>query len=159
MIYDIIDKFNNASDQLIVDMVNESLYNTDLKLQLLSKKEGSVLKIDNYEVRFKKVNLTGYSKTFYDVVRDDEIIYNDICLSISLISLLKNLISNKPENHNTNILILDRKYSAILGDILLYKQLIKTVKSPIKKSILLAKYEGRYDSSVRIKDQIEKNYK
>lgn len=155
----VLDNLEIATTDLIQELVNESLYNLDLKLQLFSKKKKTFIKIDNYIVKLKKIDLMGYQKTFYDIITEDEVLYKDICLSSTLIQLLKNLLSNKPQSHNDSLIVLDIKYSAILGDMLLYKKMLKTVESPFKKSVLLAKYEGKYDASIRIKDQIRKNHK
>jgi hypothetical protein len=155
----IINKFDKSSNELITELVNESISNLDLKLQILKNVDNNCLYIDDCIIEIKKSNIFGHFKNYYDIYHRDELIYDDICLTISAVNIVKNILGKSPKSYNDNIFILDKKYSAILNDIFYYKKLIKNVKSELKKNILLSKYEGKLDSLTRIKEQIQKNYK
>jgi hypothetical protein len=155
----IINKFEKSANDLIYEMVNESKYNLDLKLQLLTNKENNFLYVDDCVIEVKKLSIFGCIKNYYNVYYRDELIAEELCLSISAINVIKNILDKNPKSYIDNIITLDKKYSAILNDIFYYKKMIKNVKTQLKKDILLSKYEGKLYTLSRIKEQIQKNHK
>lgn len=155
----ILNSFTDVIDSAITDMLAESEYNKELKLAILSTEFDNHILIGDYMVTKKQINIWGSYKNFYMVHNGtDELLFDNICLSYTLIKLLFRLLNNKIVNDNDSLLVLDAKYSGSLADALYYKQRLMNDSgdNDISKSIYTAKYDVALNSLERIKEQIQK---
>jgi len=148
--------FSTIIDSTLHDMISESAYNDELKLVILTSENEKNTVVGDYMISKKIINIWGKDKHFYDILCNNEIIYENICLSSILIKLLMRLLNGITGSQNDRLMVLDSKYTAVLSDALFCKQkIIRSNNSSITKSIYQAKYDGCIVNLERIKDQIE----
>ncbi len=149
--------FENIVETTINEIVEESEYNDELKLAILTSIQNDKIVIGDYSISKNVVNLWGVSKTFYDIYSDDYLEIENIGSSNILIKIIIRLLNKKSINQNDPLTVLNAKYVGVLSDSLYYKsRILTTHTNTITKNIYQAKYDGCMYQLQRLNDQIKK---
>lgn len=150
--------FSKVLEDTFIDMIEESSYNNDLKLFLLTKSNREWIDVNGYKIKSKCINVWNTKKTFYDIIYEGEVLYRDIGSGLVLMKMLSRLINNKNIMQYDPLLTLNAKYVGSVSEALYYKTRLKQSDriTLLSKNVYEAKLNGCIDSIQRIKEQINK---
>lgn len=149
--------FENVVEKTINEIIEESEYNDELKLALLTSLNDDKIIIGDYIISKNIIDMWGVNKTFYNIYSDDYLEIENIGSSNILIKIIIRLLNNKSINQNDPLTVLNAKYVGVLSDSLYYKSRILSLKeNTITKNVYQAKYDGCMFQLKLLNDQIKK---
>lgn len=149
--------FENVVEKTINEIIEESEYNDELKLALLTSLNDDKIIIGDYIISKNIIDIWGVNKTFYNIYNDDYLEIENIGSSNILIKIIIRLLNNKSINQNDPLTVLNAKYVGVLSDSLYYKSRILSLKeNTITKNVYQAKYDGCMFQLKLLNDQIKK---
>ena len=149
--------FETVVEKTINEIIEESEYNDELKLALLTSLNDDKIIIGDYIISKNIIDIWGVNKTFYNIYNDDYLEIENIGSSNILIKIIIRLLNNKSINQNDPLTVLNAKYVGVLSDSLYYKSRILSLKeNTITKNVYQAKYDGCMFQLKLLNDQIKK---
>lgn len=149
--------FENVVEKTINEIIEESEYNDELKLAMLTSLNDDKIIIGDYIISKNIIDIWGVNKTFYNIYNDDYLEIENIGSSNILIKIIIRLLNNKSINQNDPLTVLNAKYVGVLSDSLYYKSRILSQKeNTITKNVYQAKYDGCMFQLKLLNDQIKK---
>ena len=149
--------FENVVEKTINEIIEESEYNDELKLAMLTSLNDDKIIIGDYIISKNIIDIWGVNKTFYNIYNDDYLEIENIGSSNILIKIIIRLLNNKSINQNDPLTVLNAKYVGVLSDSLYYKSRILSLKeNTITKNVYQAKYDGCMFQLKLLNDQIKK---
>ena len=151
------ESFETVVEKTINEIIEESEYNDELKMAMLTSLKNENILIGDYVISSNKVDIWGVTKTFYNIYTDGCLEIENIGSSNILIKIIIRLLNKKSINQNDPLTVLNAKYVGMLSDTLYYKSRILSVKeSSITKNVYQAKYDGCIYKLKILNDQIKK---
>lgn len=149
--------FENIVETTISEIIEESEYNNELKMAILTSIQNDKIFIGDYIISTNSIKLWDVNKTFYNIYNEGYLEVENIGSSNILIKIIIRLMNKKSINQNDPLIVLNAKYVGILSDSLYYKSRILTSHTnTITKNIYQAKYDGCMYQLQRLNDQIKK---
>jgi len=152
----LVEKFNRVTDFSAKDLVEKSKTNAEVALALDIVRTPTGVKAGDYEIVIEKFNINGLEKNYYNIVDNEynDVLYKEIAMFESAISILKKLITQKNINKCNDIAKLDEEYDRNLLEAYGYKHRLKNTSNMVKRDVYEAKYSNAMakvkDSKARI---------
>ena len=155
---DILRKLESATTNSTKRMVTESKTNPDVMMALNTSKTQTGVKIASYEIIPEKIESNGLRKNYYKIVdtTDNDVLYSDISLFESAMSITKRLMLGKKLNDIKTIVELDRAYDTKLIESYSYKYKMKRITESVKRDVYEAKYSSALGKVKSYKERILK---
>lgn len=155
---DILRKFEQATTESTKRIVTESASNPDVMVALNTTKSQTGIRVASYEIIPEKVEMSGLKKNYYKIVDTayDEVLYKDISLFETAMSITKRLMLGKKLNDIETIIRLDQSYDANLLESYSYKYKMKRINESVKRDVYEAKYTNALGKVKSIKERILK---
>ena len=152
--FNILKKLEDATTN-VAQTINEDR-NTDQITAVGIANRNSNITMGGYTVIMEKRHLVeNFQKTFYDISDDDgNILYKDISLFETAMSILKNLVTENT-NKIKKIIDLDSRYNSYLTEAATHKHRGKMIKESYKKDVYSAKQSAAMSKASGIKKQIK----
>jgi hypothetical protein len=152
--FNILKKLEDATTN-VAQTINEDR-NTDSMTAVGIANRNSNITMGGYNVIMEKRHLIeNFQKTFYDISdADGNILYRDISLFETAMSILKNLVTENT-NKIKKIVDLDSRYNSYLTEAATHKYRGKMIKESYKKDVYSAKQSAAMSKAGGIKKQIK----
>ena len=105
--------FGNVVEKTINEIIEESEYNDELKLAMLTSLNDDKIIIGDYIISKNIIDIWGVNKTFYNIYNDDYLEIENIGSSNILIKIIIRLLNNKSINQNDPLTVLNAKYVGV----------------------------------------------
>ena len=144
--YNILSKLeeatNNAAEHIVVEEDEE-----------INKNFG----VGNLNIELIDTTVSGYKKTYYNIVKDDIIIHKELALFETAMTIVKGYITENEKNID-KLLELDSRYDSNLLEAAGYKKRIRnlTESNAFKQDVYLAKHSTAIKKMRAIKAEIKK---
>lgn len=144
--YNILSKLeeatNNAAEYIVVEEDEE-----------INKNFG----VGNLNIELIDTTVSGYKKTYYNIVKDDIIIHKELALFETAMTIVKGYITENEKNID-KLLELDSRYDSNLLEAAGYKKRIRnlTESNAFKQDVYLAKHSTAIKKMRAIKAEIKK---
>ena len=123
----ILEKLEASTRKTAVNLVEESYKHPDLKMAMNTSRSQSGVSVDNFEIVVEKQKIANITKNFYSI-KDNatgEVLYNDLALFESAMSIVKRLMLGKQMQDVSRIIDADQQYAAGLLESYDYKSKLK----------------------------------
>ncbi len=153
--YNILKKFQGATDKTATKIAKER--DTD-PTTAVGTMQNNTVSMAGYNVLMEKRHLTdSYKKTYYDITDSKgNVLYKDIALFESAMTVLKSLIDNNISKINT-VIELDGRYAGYLAEAAHHKARGKVITESYKKDVAIAKQSSAMDKASRVKREIKRH--
>lgn len=144
--YNILSKLeeatNNAAEHIVVEEDEE-----------INKNFG----VANLNIELVDTVVSGYKKTYYNIIEDGTIIHNELALFETAMTIVKGYITDNQKNID-KLLELDSRYDSNLLEAASYKKRIRnlTESNAFKQDVYMAKHSTAIKKMKEIKAQIKK---
>lgn len=152
----ILSRLNEATTKSTQKLVAESKTNDDVKVALATTREQDTVRVCNYEIVTEKFNVNGLKKNYYTIYEGDTVLYKELSLFESAMSIVKRLMLNKGVNDCNKIAELDSNYDAQLHEAYGYKYRMKNINESVKRDVYEAKYTNALGKVKAAKQRIVK---
>lgn len=154
----ILRKLESATNASTKRIVEESKTNPDVMVALNTSKSEAGVRVASYEIIPEKVDISGLRKNYYKIVdtAHDEVLYEDISLFETAMSIVKRLMLGKKLGDIQNIITLDKTYDSNLIESYSYKYKLRSVNESVKRDVYEAKYTNALGKVKAIKERILK---
>ena len=155
---DILRKLETATASSTQRIVEESQTNSDVMMAMNTSKTQAGVKIATYEIIPEKIESNGLRKNYYKIVdtTNNTVMYDDISLFESAMSITKRLMLGKKLNDIKTIVELDRAYDTKLIESYSYKYKMKRITESMKRDVYEAKYSNALGKVKSYKERILK---
>ena len=154
---DLLRRLENATTNGARQMVAESDSCNETYLALNTHRTQNGVRMGNYDIIVEKVNMDGLKKNYYTIVDTEynEVLYSDLSLFESAMSITKRLMFNRKTNDCANIQSLDTNYDSYVREAYHYKQKLKHVNDDYsRRDVFEAKYSNVLGKLKNTKEKI-----
>jgi|TARA_B110000977_G_scaffold191799_3_gene264451 hypothetical protein len=138
-------------------MIAESSTCADTYLALNTHRTQTGVSVGNFNIVVEKVNMDGLKKNYYTIVDTecDEVLYRDLSLFESAMSIAKRLMFNKRTTDCASIQSMDNNYDSYIREAYQYKQKLKHISDDnSKRDVFEAKYSNVLGKLKNTKEKI-----
>jgi len=153
---DLLRRLENATTNGAKQMIAESDSCNETYLALNTHRTQTGVRMGNYDIVVEKVNMDGLKKNYYTIIDTeyDEVLYKDLSLFESALSITKRLVFNRRTIDCNNIQSLDANYDSYVREAYHYKQKLKHVNEDYSR---LDVFEAKYSNVLgKLKNTKEK---
>ena len=151
--YNILKKLEEATEKTATKIASEK--DTD-PVTAVGSITNSTVSMSGYNVVMEKRYLTeNYKKTYYDITSGGKLLYKDIALFETAMTILKSLIDNN-QTKIKKLLELDERYASYLSEAAYHKQRTKVINESVKKDVAIAKQGAAMDKASAVKREIKR---
>jgi hypothetical protein len=151
--YNILKKLEEATEKTATKIASEK--DTD-PVTAVGSITNSTVSMSGYNVVMEKRYLTeNYKKTYYDITSGGKLLYKDIALFETAMTILKSLIDGN-QTKIKKLLELDGRYASYLSEAAYHKQRSKTINESVKKDVAIAKQGAAMDKASAVKREIKR---
>lgn len=151
--YNILKKLEEATEKTATKIASEK--DTD-PVTAVGSITNSTVSMSGYNVVMEKRYLTeNYKKTYYDITSGGKLLYKDIALFETAMTILKSLIDNN-QTKIKKLLELDGRYASYLSEAAYHKQRTKVINESVKKDVAIAKQGAAMDKASAVKREIKR---
>jgi len=138
-----LDAITSTSTRRIVD---ESKTNSSLAVALRTAKTEQGVRVSRYEIIAEKQNIGGMMKNRYTIkdLISKRIMYQDLSLFESAMSIVKRLLKNPYSIECDNIARLDTDYDNCVVEAYTYKKRLSQTSETVRRDV----YEAKYSNAV-----------
>lgn len=152
----ILSRLNGAVEATSKKIVTESKTNDELRVAMATTREQDTVRVCNYEIVTEKFNVNGFKKNYYTVTEGNEVLYKQLSLFESAMSIVKRLMLNKRTIDCDKIAKLDESYDNHLQEAYGYKYRMKRINESVKRDVYEAKYTNALGKMKNAKEKIVK---
>ncbi len=154
---DLLRRLENATTNGAKQMIAESDNCKETFLALNTHRTQTGVRMGDYDIVVEKFDLDGLKKNYYTIVdtQYNEVLYNELSLFESAMSITKRLVFNRRTNECNNIQSMDSNYDSYVREAYNYKQKLKHVGDDYsKRDVFEAKYSNVLGKLKNVKEKI-----
>lgn len=151
----LVERFSNVTNKSAEELIERGKTDAEIAVALAVEKSERGVRIGDYEVIVEKHDCGGLKRNYYTILdrEEDEVVYSDIAMFESAMSIIKRLILGKHTNKCETIAKLDEEYDRHLLEAYGYKYRLKKSLDVVKRDV----YEAKYSNAMaKVKDTKER---
>lgn len=151
----ILEKLEKSTRKTAGNLVEAGDRSTELKMAMNTSRSNAGVSVAGFEIVVEKQKIENITKNFYSVKQNNtgEMLYNDLALFESAMSIVKRLMLNKLTNEINRIVEMDKQYTSHLLESYDYKRKLTNQKLTEAKVDVYEAKAGLANEKMRIAKQ------